>query len=536
MNEKEKKLRSLREILDDAKKNHLKIFIPSYQRGYRWTNAEVTQLLDDITKDKSGGYFLQLLAVRRDTEKSKLRIIDGQQRLTTCLLALKELTFCSSSCSCLNLMEYETRKCNGGGIDKAYRDVASQTIAKYVEENSEIDKNRLIENILNCRFLYYDVVEEKEEMPLFHRLNMWKMPMRDSELVKCLILGKDGDDLESRCIRAFQWEQIERRLTNNRFLAFIARTPEKYSDDRFGLFLRSVIGFDKSNDDLNENEKFPLFTYVSSMDKEARLGFWTDVVEMFRQFETWFGNPYQYHLLGWYLHCRTRNNTISDELLNRCTLSKAQEYARSIASTNQDELIWSVNDDLIRDYLFLANVAFCASSDAPRYDFSKHLTQNPRSIEHIHARSQRQLTQIEFNARFAKHEELMAYWDTYSQDWEKDGVDAENKLCEKCRKAKIEYPAPDVDNGIGNLALLTDSMNSSFNNGPYETKRELVWKGWAPPLTIAVFNKMIPNTEGDKSYWTPQDRESYKKFLGEIITRFLDKVRFNALWEGGIND
>ena len=59
----EKKLRSLREILDDAKENHFKIFIPSYQRGYRWTGTEVTQLLDDITKDKSGGYFLQLLAV-----------------------------------------------------------------------------------------------------------------------------------------------------------------------------------------------------------------------------------------------------------------------------------------------------------------------------------------------------------------------------------------------------------------------------------------------------------------------------------------
>ena len=145
----EKKLRSLREILDDAKENQFKIFIPSYQRGYRWTGTEVTQLLDDITKDKSGGYFLQLLAVRRDTKNNKLRIIDGQQRLTTCLLALETLT----SCNCLNLMEYETRKSNGGDIDKAYRDEASQTIAKHVEKNSGIDKNLLVENILKCRFL-----------------------------------------------------------------------------------------------------------------------------------------------------------------------------------------------------------------------------------------------------------------------------------------------------------------------------------------------------------------------------------------------
>jgi uncharacterized protein with ParB-like and HNH nuclease domain len=37
-------LKSINEILDK------KFFIPHYQRGYRWTNIQVEQLLDDIDK------------------------------------------------------------------------------------------------------------------------------------------------------------------------------------------------------------------------------------------------------------------------------------------------------------------------------------------------------------------------------------------------------------------------------------------------------------------------------------------------------
>lgn len=46
---------------DDFLNNHF--FIPSYQRGYRWTNKEVTDLLNDILefqnkKKKKKGNFI----------------------------------------------------------------------------------------------------------------------------------------------------------------------------------------------------------------------------------------------------------------------------------------------------------------------------------------------------------------------------------------------------------------------------------------------------------------------------------------------
>ena len=92
-------------------------YIPSYQRGYRWTSIQVVQLLSDLlcyassTFNKriqginEGEYYcLQPVVARKITDKEVLRkflpkdakkdaeaweIIDGQQRLTTLMLLLR---------------------------------------------------------------------------------------------------------------------------------------------------------------------------------------------------------------------------------------------------------------------------------------------------------------------------------------------------------------------------------------------------------------------------------------------------------------
>ena len=93
----------------------MSFFIPSYQRGYRWTEQQVKDLLNDVNdyKVKDGDFYcLQPLVVKRregdvfykikneannlaDVErlmKGSWEVIDGQQRLTTIYIIL----------SCLN--------------------------------------------------------------------------------------------------------------------------------------------------------------------------------------------------------------------------------------------------------------------------------------------------------------------------------------------------------------------------------------------------------------------------------------------------
>ena len=114
-------LKSVSELLG------MKFFIPSYQRGYRWTEQQVKDMLNDIwefsQKQKSEFYCLQPLVVKRKDDdllssikaatsieevetllKGSWEVIDGQQRLTTLFIILSVLEAKS-----LYSIEYETR-------------------------------------------------------------------------------------------------------------------------------------------------------------------------------------------------------------------------------------------------------------------------------------------------------------------------------------------------------------------------------------------------------------------------------------------
>jgi uncharacterized protein with ParB-like and HNH nuclease domain/predicted transport protein len=74
--------------------------IPIYQRTYSWTRAQCRQLWDDIahaaTNDTVGGHFIGSVVyiqegVHHQTSVPELRVIDGQQRLTTISLLLAAL-------------------------------------------------------------------------------------------------------------------------------------------------------------------------------------------------------------------------------------------------------------------------------------------------------------------------------------------------------------------------------------------------------------------------------------------------------------
>lgn len=84
---------SIKSIVD-FENDKINFYIPSYQRGYRWKSRQVSQLIDDIDSfsptESTPFYFLQALAVAKDTENNRVNVVDGQQRLTTLKLILGE--------------------------------------------------------------------------------------------------------------------------------------------------------------------------------------------------------------------------------------------------------------------------------------------------------------------------------------------------------------------------------------------------------------------------------------------------------------
>ena len=103
------------------------IVIPSYQRGYRWEEKQVKELLNDMfeyvdCQDENDipNYCIQPLVV---AEKIKdgftiINVIDGQQRLTTISMILETL---SDDNDIQIELKYKSKSEDGNTIDKVYR-------------------------------------------------------------------------------------------------------------------------------------------------------------------------------------------------------------------------------------------------------------------------------------------------------------------------------------------------------------------------------------------------------------------------------
>jgi uncharacterized protein with ParB-like and HNH nuclease domain len=67
--------------------------IPSYQRDYSWTTAQVDDLFSDIEEalETGSGHYLGTLVLAKDDKNPSHEVVDGQQRLTTLTLVIQSL-------------------------------------------------------------------------------------------------------------------------------------------------------------------------------------------------------------------------------------------------------------------------------------------------------------------------------------------------------------------------------------------------------------------------------------------------------------
>lgn len=233
-----------------------RFFIPCYQRGYRWTQQQVIDLLNDIkefNQERDGFYCLQPLVVKQREEntlnkireannleevKSLLKgdweVIDGQQRLTTIYILLTCLGM-----SCPYLLEYETRKSSAeflknmdsydrnDNIDYYFMAEAKKSVNEWMQVQfglNESDKKNYLEKLKEkVKFIWYETIEENP-IKVFTRLNIGKIALTNSELVKALFLNS-SNFLSSIKLRqqeiASEWDRIEYALQNDEFWMFL---------------------------------------------------------------------------------------------------------------------------------------------------------------------------------------------------------------------------------------------------------------------------------------------------------------------------
>jgi len=352
MAENKIELKSVNELLG------MKFFIPSYQRGYRWTYLQIENLLNDIWEFSKGVdgdfYCLQPLVVKErkkdllaeikqansieDVEtllKGEWIVIDGQQRLTTIYLILKSLEN-----EQIPFLEYERESyietCdNRDNVKNDNIEIYHLTNAKHfidrwihiekrtdeekkwinpkdVKIDIEVFRNKIMEQ---TKFIFYNVgdVSEEQEHDIFNNLNSGKIALTNAELIKALFLNKVGKEdifhreVEQRLL-ADEFDQIERTLRQDVFWYFLAGNKEKPSSC-INLLFDLMLESSEQNDKYRTDEPFRTFFYFNddlingneSEDsyKESKI-IWEKVRKVFHIMEGWFNDSVMYNLIGYH--------------------------------------------------------------------------------------------------------------------------------------------------------------------------------------------------------------------------------------------
>jgi uncharacterized protein with ParB-like and HNH nuclease domain len=415
-------------------------FIPSYQRGYRWSERQIEDLLEDINaflptqiekSDKKTWYCLQPVVVKECDGRTKIEndlqgtwyeVIDGQQRLTSIFLIIhyaNEMWVGKQKVPEFQI-KYETRKSSFQflkqqeinelkdeakidceNIDYYHISKAYNKIHNWVKNfkntyQKDFDNNDFQSKLKSySKVIWYEIEAEKDAIEIFTRINMGKIPLTNAELIKALFLNSSNfpnSELEEIRLRqleiASEWDRIEYSLQNEELWYFINN-----SENDLPTRIEHIFNIMKNIEDVqNGNDQYSTFRFFSekfkSNTKDEIDSNWKEIKRIFQTIEEWFSDRELYHKIGFLI---TSGEEITD-LLKAAKNSKKNNFKKlldrkiteKIKCDNLEGLKYG--DGRIRNILLLHNIHTMLSNknEASRFPFDRFKKEN-WDIEHIHA-------------------------------------------------------------------------------------------------------------------------------------------------------
>ena len=438
---------------NSQKDNSKGFYIPSFQRGYRWTSLEVEQLVQDLvdfhkgSKEITNWYCLQPLVVVRGKEaknKNRWVVIDGQQRLTTLFLIIKALRGNSGYS-----IEYETRVGSSEFLKEIEESKAEENAdyhyileawkkIKSLIPGDQEDRKSLCETILNrAKVIWYETTGNPYEE--FSRLNSGKISLSNAELMKALLLKgtlRDGKRELSQLEAAQEWDMMEHSLRDDDFWCFINAEPnhKRFDATRIDFLFEMVLRMHgKENkyikacddklkersekegqqyeekrlrlrDELEKNQYFIFGVFQDyCKNPNGAIEIWKDVQGVFRRILSWYSDRTLFHRIGYLMNRKGRKpeekldalaNWLCDAELNSKTvmLEQFNEKIRDSIDKPLCSLYYGQDNDALNDVLLLFNIAIIMGrrQEKSRYPFREHKTAK-WTLEHIHAKQERSL-------------------------------------------------------------------------------------------------------------------------------------------------
>lgn len=573
MAENKIEIKSVQELLG------MKFFIPSYQRGYRWTYLQIENLLNDIWEFSKGVdgdfYCLQPLVVKErkkdlvaeikqansieDVEtlfKGEWIVIDGQQRLTTIYLILKSLEN-----EQIPILEYERESyietCdNSDNVKNDNIEIYHLTNAKHfidrwihiekrtdeekkwinpkdVKIDIEVFRNKIMEQ---TKFIFYNVGDVSDEQDIFNNLNSGKIALTNAELIKALFLNKVGKqdithrEVEQRLL-ADEFDQIERTLRQDDFWYFLAGNTAKPSSC-INLLFDLMLESSEENGKYRTDEPFRTFFYFNDLingDKEPyklSKDTWEKVRKVFHIMEGWFNDSVMYNLIG-YHRAANGGKTLCEIYKKFCKEKSKNEFKKWLFDECKNhidypdgfmQLRFDENKDKVFNLLLLFNIATLNErpKEAVKFSFANFHKYN-WDVEHISPQNPKNDDDLKKAVeKFKDNEYLKNIIDALNKE-EKDTNIIEEE------RAKY-FAAGDDLMGIQNLTLLSAHDNRGIGNKFFFEKRQKLQEyyqqgSFIPACSMNVFMKFYSDNPEQMAFWDEKDRESYKNKIEKTITK-----------------
>ncbi len=584
------KLKSIYELLCNEEGKAESFFIPSYQRGYRWTKQQVEELLEDIwefaqdveSNKNTGFYCLQPIVIKKTKEEDfDWDVIDGQQRLTTIYILLKY--FEQQTKTKPYKIGYETRKNsqeflknidnipNENNIDFFHMSKTFTTIEKWFEDKDFANINLFLTRLLqkpnidnnidkakNIRVIWYEiddtkVVNEdnkyKNDIEIFTRINMGKIPLTNAELIKALLIqgyGNNDNKNNKQFELASEWDFIEYSLQNDDFWYFInkeknekatriefifeliaknylkvveenfAKEIEKHkSIDRYYEF--HIINHYLQNDTRDEDEKKKETIYEK---------LWKEVKNYFRILNEWYEDREFFHKIGFLIiySKKTMFDLIDEYTKENSTKKEFRDFLDDqikeiFKNIEIEDLNYEKDGESIRKVLLMFNINTIIENRESnlRFQFDRYKKQN-WDIEHIRSQAD----------KYPKS-------DKEKEEWVDDilklpNIEKTKDIILKMDKKEFNEFFDDIQNkiegedndfnkhSIGNLTLLDNATNRGYGNAFFPIKRKTIIENdkngtFIPICTKNLFLKYYSENANDLQKWTKQDAEDYKNTI-----------------------
>jgi len=588
------KLKSIYELLYNEEGKAESFFIPSYQRGYRWTKQQVEELLEDIlefekTKNQDEFYCLQPVVVKRNKDNSlKWDVLDGQQRLTTIKIILTFFNNRLSEDYRLKIYDifYETRDSSHEYLMKIDEDRktenidffhiynAYETIKKWFSTRMNII-NDFESTLLNkTKIIWYEIEHKKnslsdlknkykEDIEIFTRINLGKIPLTNAELIKALLIqgysNQNNDELKKnkQFELASEWDYIEYSLQNDNFWYFINKDKnEKATRIEFIFELIAEKYFNENQEKLKELrksksiDKYYEFHIIShylqnnnQRDEEENEvtiyeKLWNEVKNYFRILNEWYEDREFFHKVGFlaiysskiildFITEYTKVNSTKKEFKNFLDTKIKEVFKNNSEFIDIESLTYDDKND-IRKVLLWFNLSTIIKNDKSnlRFQFDRYKTQS-WDIEHIRSQTDKYPEKGQRET-----------WITSILDFIKDKNEIEDIINMKDQEFKqffddlqkeIEGDDEFKKDDIGNLTLLDSKTNRGYGNAFFPVKRKTIIENdmngtFIPICTKNLFLKYYTDDVEKLDKWQQKDADDYKN---AILKTFIELKQGN---------